>query len=131
MPKDQQNIRIDKWLWAVRVFKTRNQAAEACKGGKVKINDTSVKPSREVKLNDIVKIQKGPYTRTLKVIGLLSNRVSARIAEEYADDLTPPEEIENLKLMREMNYERRDRGAGRPTKKERREIVKLKRYRLK
>lgn len=121
-----EGVRIDKWLWAVRAFKTRSQATEACKSGKVKIEEKSVKPSREIKLNEEIVVQVNHINRTLKVIGLLNNRVSAKLVPQYMDDLTPAEEYEKEKIKREINYEYRDRGLGRPTKKERRLIDKLK-----
>ena len=121
-----EGIRIDKWLWAVRVFKTRSQATDACKSGKIKIDDTTVKPSREIKLNDEIFVQINHITRTLKVIGLLKNRVAAKLVSDYMEDLTPSEEYDKEKIKREINYEYRDRGLGRPTKKERRLIDRLK-----
>ncbi len=121
------NVRIDKWLWAVRVFKTRSLASQACRSGKVMIDDQQVKPSREVKEGDIVKIEITPqFTRTLKVLQVLNNRVGAKLVPEYADDLTPQEEYDRLKKVNELNWERRERGLGRPTKKQRREINRLK-----
>lgn len=119
-------IRIDKYLWSIRAFKTRSQASTACRSGKVVIDDVQVKPSREVKVDDIIHVRDGSFTRVLKVTALLSNRVSAKIAQEYYEDITPKEEIEKAKMLREVNYEKRDRGVGRPTKKERRLIEKLK-----
>ncbi|MEZ5199733.1 MAG: RNA-binding S4 domain-containing protein [Bacteroidales bacterium] len=119
-------IRIDKWLWAVRIFKTRNQAAEACRAGKVKIDGQSVKPSRELKLQELIVIQIGQLSKTIEVKGLLQNRVGAKLVEEYLIDHTPAEEYEKIKMMRELNYEHRDKGFGRPTKRERRLIEKLK-----
>lgn len=121
-------LRIDKWLWAVRIFKTRNQAADACKAGKVKIDGSNVKPSKEIKINDIITVQIGALTKTIKVTGIIKNRVSAKLAVDYVEDLTSEEEYEKLKLMKEVNFERRDRGVGRPTKKERRIITKLKKF---
>lgn len=123
-------LRIDKWLWAVRIFKTRNQAADACKAGKVKTDSSSVKPSREIKINDIITVQIGALTKTIRVTGIIKNRVSAKLAVDYVEDLTPEEEYEKLKLMKEVNFERRDRGIGRPTKKERRIITKLKKFKF-
>jgi len=123
-------IRIDKWLWAVRVFKTRTMASDACKAGKVKIEGRIVKPSREVKIEDVITVQLGPLLKTVEVLGIIKNRVSAKLAINHIKDLTPDEEYERIKLMRELNYENRERGAGRPTKKERRNIVQLKRYKL-
>ena len=126
LPLPMDYIRIDKWLWAVRIFKTRTMASEACKAGKVKINGQSVKPSREVKLEDVITIKLGSLLKTVQVTGIIKNRVSAKLAINHIKDLTPDEEYERLKMMHELNYENRDRGTGRPTKKERRNIAKLK-----
>ena len=121
-----EGIRIDKWLWAVRIFKTRNQAGEACKAGKIKINDVSVKPSREVKIDEKIIVNLKHITKTVKVIGLLKNRVAAKLVENYLEDLTPQEEYDKQKMMNDLNSEFRQRGIGRPTKKERRLIDRLK-----
>ncbi|MCD4683181.1 MAG: RNA-binding S4 domain-containing protein [Bacteroidales bacterium] len=121
-----EGIRIDKWLWAVRIFKTRNQAGEACKAGKIKINDVSVKPSREVKIDEKIIVNLKHITKTVKVIGLLKNRVAAKLVENYLEDLTPQEEYDKQKMMKDLNSEFRQRGIGRPTKKERRLIDRLK-----
>lgn len=121
------SIRIDKWLWAVRAFKTRSMATEACRSGKVTIDGQTLKPSREAKIDDEIKVVVSPhFTRTLKVTGLLKNRVGAKLVPDYAEDITPQEEHDRLKKYFELNWERRDRGVGRPTKKERRDIDKLK-----
>ena len=121
------NVRIDKWLWAVRVFKTRNMAAEACRSGKVRINDQPVKPSRMVTRGDRVTVTINPqFTRTLKVKELLSNRVSAKLVPDFSEDLTPQEEYDKLKIYNALMWERRERGIGRPTKKQRRDIDRLK-----
>ncbi len=119
-------VRIDKWLWAVRIFKTRSQASDACKAGKVKINGDAVKPSREVKVNETITISQPPMVKTVRVTSLLKNRVGARLVPGYLADLTPPEEYEKLKMMHELHFEYRDRGIGRPTKKQRRLIDYLK-----
>ena len=120
-------VRIDKWLWAVRVYKTRSLASEACRLGKVRIDDIQVKASREVKIGDVVIIHIIPqFTRTMKVLDLLSNRVSAKLVPGFAEELTPKEEFEKLKTFNKFNSEHRDRGIGRPTKKHRRDIDKLK-----
>ena len=121
-----EGIRVDKWLWAVRIIKTRSQAGEVCKAGKVRINDLSVKPSREVKIDDVITIRFGQFTKTVKVTGLLNNRVGAKLVENYLNDITPQEEYDKQKMIREFNYEYRQRGEGRPTKKERRVIERLK-----
>jgi ribosome-associated heat shock protein Hsp15 len=124
-----ENVRIDKWLWAVRVYKTRNMAAEACRSGKVRINDQPVKPSRTVTPGDRVKVTVNPqFTRTLKVREILSNRVSAKLVPDFAEDLTPQEEYDKLKVYNALLWERRDRGIGRPTKKQRRDIDRLKNF---
>lgn len=118
--------RVDKWLWSVRVFKTRSQATEACKKGKITIDEQVVKASREIKVGDKIVIDLKQFQKTVQVIALLSNRVSAKLVPDYMEDLTPQAEYDKQKLAREINYEYRDKGAGRPTKKERRIITKLK-----
>jgi ribosome-associated heat shock protein Hsp15 len=119
-------VRIDKWLWAVRFYKTRSQAAEACKGGKVKMDGRNVKPSREIKTGDVVEVHHNYIRRIIKVKQAAHNRVGAKLVPDLMEDLTPVEEFEKLEMMRQLNAEKRDRGAGRPTKKERRMIEKLK-----
>lgn len=121
-------VRIDKWLWAVRVFKTRSQATEACKSGKVRIGGQIVKPSHEVKPGEEITVSQQSILRSLKVLQLLGNRVGAPLVPEYMQDLTPDEEYSKLKLMRQVNFEYRDPGTGRPTKRQRREIEILKKY---
>jgi ribosome-associated heat shock protein Hsp15 len=122
-----EGVRIDKWLWAVRVFKTRSMASDACRTGKVVIAGQPVKPSRDTKMGDVIEVKVSPQlTRTMRVKELLQNRVAAKLVPEYADDLTPPETYERLKIISQINYERRDRGTGRPTKKQRRDIDRLK-----
>ncbi len=122
-----ESVRIDKWLWAVRAFKTRSMATDACRSGKVTIKGQEVKPSRDVKIDDEIKVVINPhFTRSLKVIQLLANRVGAKLVATYAEDITPVEEHERFKKYNELNWERRDRGVGRPTKKERRDIERLK-----
>jgi len=121
-----ESIRIDKWLWAVRLFKTRTQAADACKGGRVRIAGQKAKASREIHEGEEIEVQLSALKKKVKVKQLLKNRVSAKLVNDYLEDLTPAEEYEKLDMMRQLNYERRDRGAGRPTKKERRIITKLK-----
>ncbi|MBU1011695.1 MAG: RNA-binding S4 domain-containing protein [Bacteroidetes bacterium] len=120
------SIRIDKWLWTVRIFKSRTMASDACKGSKIRIASQIVKPSREVKVGEIVTIQQNPIIKTVKVKQILKNRVSATLAAEAMEDLTPAEEYEKLKFNRELNHEWRDHGVGRPTKKDRRDIDRLK-----
>ena len=119
-------LRIDKWLWAVRIYKTRTLAGDSCRAGKVKMDENAVKPSRALKLGDVMTVSIGPLIRTLKVKALIHNRVSAKLVPESLEDLTPVEEYERIKFMHELNAEKRDRGTGRPTKKDRRFIDKLK-----
>jgi len=119
-------LRIDKWLWSVRVYKTRSQAADACKKGRIKLQDKEVKASHEVKIGEIFTIRLDKYTKTLKVIDLLKNRVGAKMLSGYIQDLTPTEEYEKLKLINDIKIEQREHGSGRPTKKDRRDIDKVK-----
>lgn len=121
-----EHVRIDKWLWAIRLYKTRSKSSAACKKGKVDINDQEAKPSNMVRVGDIVKVRIKTMTKTLKVVGLIDKRVSAEVAAENYEDLTPQEEYDNLKKLHELNSEYREKGKGRPTKKERREIDWLK-----
>jgi ribosome-associated heat shock protein Hsp15 len=118
-------VRVDKWLWAVRIFKTRNLATQACRRGRVIIDGQSVKPSRVLKPNDVVNVKKPPVLYTYRVKGLLGKRLSARLVQEYCENITPDSELDKLKV-RESFFVVRDRGAGRPSKKERRTIDKLK-----
>jgi ribosome-associated heat shock protein Hsp15 len=119
-------MRVDKWLWAVRVFKTRTQAGDACKGGKVKIDGTNVKASREIKEGDEIEVQQQTIKKRIKVLKLVKNRVGAKFVADLMQDLTPKEEYERLEMMRLLNHEKRNRGEGRPTKKDRRDIERLK-----
>ena len=114
--------RIDKFLWAIRAFKTRTDATDACKGGKVKVAGVNAKPSKEVKPGDVLTVKKGSVTYTYKVLQPLERRVGAKLVPEYAQNLTPAAELEKLRAPVETFFITRDRGAGRPTKKDRREI---------
>jgi ribosome-associated heat shock protein Hsp15 len=118
-------VRVDKWLWAVRIFKTRTGAAEACRNGRVTIAGQPLKPSREVKINDLIVAQTGDITRTVKVLGLLERRVGAAMVAEFAEDLTPASEYEKKRepVLQPLFF--RPKGAGRPTKKDRRAMGKL------
>lgn len=120
-----QSVRIDKWLWAVRLYKTRTLAATACRNGRVTISGQPVKPSHEVKLGEIIVAQTGEITRTFKVLALLEQRVGAAAVKQFAEDLTPASEFEKRKepVLEPMFY--RPKGAGRPTKKDRRAINKI------
>ncbi|MDR0437113.1 MAG: RNA-binding S4 domain-containing protein [Bacteroidales bacterium] len=121
-------IRIDKYLWAIRQYKTRTMAGDACRGGKVKLNGLPVKASRELKVGDIIEVSTPGLVKKIKVLELLNNRVGAPKVAEYMEDLTPQEAIELAKIVRQTNYEKRDRGLGRPTKRDRRDIEALKKY---
>ena len=123
---EENGVRIDKWLWAARLFKTRAIATDAIKGGKVKIDDTPVKPSREVKEGDVIQVQIEQLHKVVQVKTVIKNRVSAKQVSEVYNDLTPKEEYERIEFMHAYKAEWRDRGAGRPTKKERRMIERMK-----
>lgn len=118
----QDKIRIDKWLWAVRIFKTRSLAADACEKEKILINDAEAKASRTIKLNDIVRVKKGALTLTFKVLQLTDKRMAGKNAPEYCQDLTPAEELEKMKLHALALRMSRNPGTGRPTKNERRAL---------
>ncbi len=126
MDTEENIVRIDKWLWAARLFKTRSLAADAIKGGKVKINGTAVKPSREVKEGEVIQVQIEQLHKVVQIKTLVKNRVSPKQVPEVYADLTPAEEYERIEFMHAYKTEWRDRGAGRPTKKERRMMEKLK-----
>ncbi len=119
-----KQIRVDKWLWAIRIYKTRNQATEACKKGRILIREQPVKPSRVLRINDIIQIKKPPVIYSYKVTGLLAKRLSARLVKDYVENITPESELQKLKV-RETFFISRDKGSGRPTKKERRTMDKL------
>jgi ribosome-associated heat shock protein Hsp15 len=120
----EKDLRIDKWLWAVRIFKTRSQATAACRKGRVMIGHNPVKPSRVLKINDIVEVKRPPVNYSYRVKGLLAKRLSARRIVEYVENITPPEELNKLS-QRDTFFIKRDKGTGRPTKKERRVIERL------
>jgi ribosome-associated heat shock protein Hsp15 len=122
---EKEKLRIDKYLWAIRIFKTRTLAADACKAGRVKLDGNNIKPSHEVKVGEIYNISKGIEKKVVKVTGLLENRVDAKTAVNFYEDLTPVQETHGFKSMFQAPVLRRDRGAGRPTKKDRREIDDL------
>ena len=121
----EEPVRIDKWLWAVRLFKSRSLATEECKKGHVIIDGVSVKPSRVPKVGDVVQVRKNPVTFSYKVVGLVGKRVSAKLVPEYMEDITPPEVMEVLEIRKQMSHFDRDRGTGRPTKKERRDLDQM------
>ena len=119
------NIRIDKWLWMVRLFKTRSIATDACNAGKVKLNGKNVKPSKNVNRNEIYQVKIGDLEKTVQVLDSPKSRVGAPLVPQYCVDLTSPEEYERVKTLR-MKFEYRDKGEGRPSKRDRRQIEYLK-----
>ena len=118
-------VRLDKYLWAVRVFKTRSDAADAIRNNRVLVNDAYAKPSREVKQGDVIAVKKQPVTYQYKVLELVSSRQGAKNVPQYCLNITPQEELDKLTIPRETVFVFRERGTGRPTKKERREIAAL------
>lgn len=114
--------RIDKWLWAARLYKTRTLAADACKNGRIRINGVIAKPSRTVKAGDTVEVRKSPVDFRFRVLQPVENRVGAKFVPDVREDCTPAEQLELLRIARVGAYVSRDRGAGRPTKKERRDM---------
>lgn len=117
--------RIDKYLWAIRVYKSRTDATDACKGGKVKLNGQDVKPAREIKVGDLVSARKGQVLFTFRVLDILDKRVGAALVPRYAENLTPQEELDKMRAPVETFFFKRDRGTGRPTKKDRRQMDSL------
>jgi ribosome-associated heat shock protein Hsp15 len=115
--------RLDKWLWAVRAFKTRSQAAEACRLGRVTIGGLAVKPARDVRVGDVIVVKQSDLTRSLKVLQGLRQRVGAALVKNYVEDLTPPSEYEKRRQPDFRPFALRPKGAGRPTKKERRALI--------
>jgi ribosome-associated heat shock protein Hsp15 len=120
MPELPAEVRLDKWLWAVRVFKTRAHATEACRSGKVTVDGQQARPAREVRPGQIVAVNLGGWTRTLRVCNALGRRVAAAAVAQHAADLTSPEERERGRERRVQNLLARPAGEGRPTKRERR-----------
>lgn len=117
-----ETVRIDKWLWAVRVFKTRTIAAEACKKGRVYVDSNSVKPARMIKIGDVVQVKKPPVTYSFKVIDISQKRMGAKLVPNFMENVTPPEEYEILEMNKLSGFVDRQRGSGRPTKKDRRDL---------
>ena len=123
-----EKVRIDKWLWSVRIFKSRTMATDACKSGKVKVKESSVKPSYMLQRDEVVEVKKGGYNLTYKVIDLIDKRVGAKLAEPCYENLTPAEEMNKFSdwYIKNSPTEQREKGTGRPTKRDRRTIDKLK-----
>ena len=120
-----EEVRLDKYLWSIRAYKTRSEATTACKGGKVRLNGADVKPSKAVKVGDVIVVRKGPVTYTYKAIALIDKRQGPKLVSQYAENLTPQEELDKLRAPVETFFLKRDRGTGRPTKKDRRQMDDL------
>jgi ribosome-associated heat shock protein Hsp15 len=119
---EKEKLRIDKYLWSIRLFKTRTLASDACKAGRVKQDSNNIKPSHEVKLGEVYQVSKGPDRKIIRVTGLLESRTDAKTAVGYYEDITPVEQTPAFKSMFHAPLLKRDRGTGRPTKRDRREI---------
>ena len=117
--------RIDKWLWATRIFKTRSIATAACKKGRVCVDGVAVKPSRTIKVGDTISVRKPPITYTYSAIGLLQTRVGAKLVPNYLKNITSPDQYELLEMVKINGFIDRQKGLGRPTKKDGREIQKF------
>ena len=122
MMNQLDEIRIDKWLFAVRLFKTRGQATEACRRGKIKLNESQAKAAKSIKLGDIINIRQSPMIRSIEVIGLTERRIGAKLVENFAKDITPKEEWDKFYKSKSNRTENQNKSQGRPSKKERRLI---------
>lgn len=122
MKESKNEVRIDKWLWAVRLFKTRSIAIEACKKGRISIKGTTIKPSRMIKVGDVIEVRRPPITYSFEVLNLSENRMGAKLVPEFMKDVTAPSQLEILELSKMNGFVDRARGTGRPTKKDRREL---------
>ena len=123
MAKDE--VRIDKWIWAMRLFKTRTVATEACKKGRISINDVVVKPSRTVKVGDVVSVSRPPVTYSFRVLALTENRLGAKLVPGYLEDITPADQLHLLDVVRISGFIDRRKGLGRPTKRDGREMARF------
>lgn len=122
MPKYGDTARIDKWLWAARIYKTRSLAVDAIKNGRITIDGGIVKPSRNIKAGEIISVRKPPMTLSFKVIACIESRVGAKLLPQVYENVTDPQEYEKLEMSRISGFVDRQRGTGRPTKKERRQL---------
>lgn len=120
--ESKKDVRIDKWLWAVRLFKTRSIAIEACKKGRITIKGITIKPSRMVKVGEIIEVRRSPITYSFEILQLAENRMGAKLVPGFMKDVTPPSQLEILELSRISGFVDRARGTGRPTKKDRRDL---------
>ncbi len=122
---EKHTTRIDKWLWAVRIFKTRSLASDACAGGKIKIDGTAVKASRNIVQNDIVQVRNGVVKYIYKVRKIAEKRMGAKLVPDFLEDMTPEEELAKLQSAHKQPIQTREKGQGRPTKRERRNMDKF------
>lgn len=122
MKEGKNEVRIDKWLWAVRLFKTRTIAVEACKKGRIAISGTTIKPSRNIKVGEVIQVRKPPITYSFEVLALADKRMGAKLVPEFMKDVTPTSEYAILEVSKASGFVDRGRGLGRPTKKERRDL---------
>jgi ribosome-associated heat shock protein Hsp15 len=124
-PAAESAIRLDKWLWAVRLFRTRGLATDACRAGSVAVNEQAAKPAREVRAGETIVVKQGLVTRTLRVLGLPPSRVGPKRVADFCADLTPPEEFAKAREQRVQHFLEREKGSGRPTKRDRRLLDRL------
>lgn len=117
--------RIDKWMWATRIFKTRTISAEACKKGRVSVGGANAKPSRTVKVGDIVEVRKPPVTYSFRVLALTENRLGAKLVPQYLENITPQSQLDLLEIVKISGFVDRRKGLGRPTKREGRELSRF------
>ena len=120
--KHQESARLDKWLWAARIFKTRSIAADACKNGRVTVGEALAKPSRTIKVGEVVNVKKPPITYSFKILNAIETRIGAKLIPEVYENVTDPKQYELLEMSRISGFIDRARGTGRPTKKDRRAI---------
>ncbi len=118
-------VRIDKWLWAMRIFKTRTIATEACKKGRVYVGNAIAKPSRTIKPGDVVNVRKPPVTYSFKVLALAQNRLGAKLVPDYMENITPKSELDLLEVVKISGFIDRRKGLGRPTKREGRDLAQF------
>lgn len=122
MKEPKKEVRIDKWLWAVRLFKTRSIAIEACKKGRISIKGVTIKPSRMIKIGDVIDVKRPPITYSFEVLNLTENRMGAKLVPDFMKDVTSPSQLEILEMSKVSGFVDRARGTGRPTKKDRRDL---------
>ena len=121
----KEEVRIDKWLWATRIFKTRTIASDACKKGRVTIKGQNVKPSHGIRVGQVVEVRKPPVTYSFEVLGLIENRVGAKLVPDYLKNVTSRDQLELLEMVKISGFVNRQKGLGRPTKKEGRELAQF------